>query len=326
MSHTILVTGGAGYIGSHTVKTLHALGLEVIIFDNLSTGHHWAAQWGRFIAGDLSDRLALKQVFADHEIGAVIHFAANAYVGESMQNPGKYFRNNVVNTLNLLEVMHESDVKRIVFSSSCTTYGIPKEMPITEQATQNAISPYGESKLMCERLLNWYAICHNVRYTTLRYFNASGADEDGDLGEDHDPETHLIPLVIGAALRKYPPLKVFGNDYDTPDGSAVRDYIHVSDLADAHAKALQYLLEDNESIAINLGSGRGSSVQEIIQMTERILERPVPFELVGRRPGDPAILIADSKLALNVLGWQSQRNLEEIIRSASQWHIKAWRK
>jgi UDP-arabinose 4-epimerase len=324
MKKRVLVTGGAGFIGSHTVKALFTAGIEPIIFDNLSTGHAWATKWGTFIEGDLEDRAKLQHVFEDNKIDAVIHFAANAYVGESMQNPGKYFRNNVTNTLNLLEIMQAQNVKHIVFSSSCTTYGIPTELPITESAAQIAISPYGESKLMGERLLKWFEVCHQVRSVILRYFNASGADKDGEIGEDHDPETHLVPLVIGAALGHYPPIKIFGDDYPTPDGTAIRDYVHVCDLADAHVKAVQHLLKGKESLAVNLGSGQGSSVRDVIQTVERIVGRRVPFEVAARRAGDPAMLVADSRMALEKLGWQPRWHLDGIIETAWRWHARHW--
>lgn len=324
MNKHVLVTGGAGFIGSHTVKALSEAGIEPFVFDNLSTGHVWAAKWGTFIEGDLENKALIQQVFEDNKIDAVIHFAANAYVGESMQNPGKYFRNNVANTLNLLEVMQAQDIKSIVFSSSCTTYGTPTKLPITESASQTAISPYGESKLMGEQLLKWYEVCHQMRSVILRYFNASGADVDGELGEDHDPETHLVPLVIGAALGHYPPIKIFGDDYPTPDGTAIRDYVHVSDLAEAHVKAVRHLLEGKESLAMNLGSGRGSSVQEVIQTVERVTGHSVPFEFAPRRAGDPATLIADSSKAFEKLGWKPRRNLEQIIETAWRWHTRNW--
>ena len=324
MAKRVLITGGAGFIGSHTVKALSAVGIEPIVFDNFSTGHAWAAKWGTFIEGDLEDRLLLQKIFEDNNIDAVIHFAANAYVGESMQNPGKYFRNNVVNTLNLLEAMQAQDVKRIVFSSSCTTYGIPTQLPIAESAPQTAISPYGESKLMGEQLLKWYGVCHQMHSVILRYFNASGADVDGEIGEDHDPETHLVPLVIGAALNHYPPIQIFGDDYPTPDGTAIRDYVHVSDLAEAHVKAVQHLLEGKESLAVNLGSGRGSSVWEVIRTVERVTGRSVPFVLAPRRAGDPATLIADSSKAFEKLGWKPRQNLEQIVETAWRWHTRNW--
>jgi UDP-glucose-4-epimerase GalE len=324
MSKCVLVTGGAGFIGSHTVKALHVAGIKPIVFDNLSTGHEWAAKWGIFIRGDLENKSLLQDIFETNDIDAVIHFAANAYVGESMQNPGKYFRNNVANTLNLLEIMQAKNVKNIVFSSSCTTYGIPEQLPITENAPQVAISPYGESKLMCERLLKWYEVCHQMRPVILRYFNASGADSNNEIGEDHDPETHLVPLVIGAALNHYPPIQIFGDDYPTPDGTAIRDYVHVSDLADAHVKAVQHLFEGKESLAVNLGSGHGSSVLEVIRTVERITGRSVPFKLAARRAGDPAILVADSSKALEKLGWKPSRNLDEIVETAWRWHERSW--
>jgi UDP-arabinose 4-epimerase len=312
----ILVTGGAGFIGSHTAKALKQNGLEPIVFDNLSTGHGWAAKYGPFVQADLADKVAIAGVIAEYQVEAVIHFAANAYVGESMQNPIKYFRNNVANTLNLLEAMHEAGVKNIVFSSSCTTYGIPERMPISEDFPQVAISPYGESKLMVEKILRWFGECYGFAYVPLRYFNAAGADPEGELGEVHDPETHLIPLVIGAAMGTRPPLNIFGSDYPTPDGTNIRDYIHVADLADAHVRALKYLLNGGESTVFNLGTEQGNSVREVIGMVEQVGGRGVPAKESPRRAGDPPALVADASKAKRVLGWEPRHDLKTIVETA----------
>lgn len=321
----VLVVGGAGYIGSHTAKTLKRAGHNPVVIDNLSTGHRWAVRWGPLIEADLADKKAILQAIRDHQIEAVIHFAANAYVGESMQNPAKYFRNNVANMLNLLEAQHESGVKHIVFSSSCTTYGIPERVPISEDFPQSAISPYGESKLMGEKMLKWFGECYGLGWVALRYFNASGADPEGEIGEVHDPETHLIPLVIDAALGKRPPVRIFGTDYPTPDGTAIRDYIHVMDLADAHLRALQYLLEGGESTAFNLGTGHGHSVREVITAVERVGGRKVPAEEAPRRAGDPPALVADPSKARRILGWEAQyRELNQIVETA--WRFAENRK
>jgi UDP-glucose-4-epimerase GalE len=319
----VLVTGGAGYIGSHTAKTLKAAGHEPIVLDNLIYGHTWAVQWGPFEQGDLADMAFLRSVFDRHAIDAVIHFAANAYVGESMTDPSKYFRNNTFNTLNLLDTMVAWGVKRMVFSSTCATYGDPQRIPIDESHPQAPVNPYGESKLFVERILHWYGKAYELRSVALRYFNASGADPEGDIGEDHDPETHLIPLVIEAALGRRPPVGVFGSDYPTPDGTAIRDYIHVMDLADAHVKALAYLAGDGASTAINLGTGHGHSVREVIQTVEQVGGNPVPSTTSPRRAGDPPQLVADARRAKDVLGWTPRYpDLGTIIEHAWKWHTR----
>ena len=318
----VLVTGGAGYIGSHTAKALHRAGFTPIVLDNLSMGHAWAVKWGPLVQADLADREALPSVMRAHRVEAVIHFAASAYVGESMQNPAKYFRNNVTGTLNLLEAMQEAGVRHMVFSSSCATYGIPQELPISEEHPQQPINPYGESKLMGERLLRWFGECHGLGWVALRYFNAAGADPEGELGEEHEPETHLIPLVIGAALGVRGPVRVFGTDYPTPDGTAIRDYIHVSDLAQAHVRALEYLVQGGAPQAFNLGTGVGHSVLEVIQTVKRLGGRQVPFEEAPRRPGDPPVLVARAQKAASELGWKAQFSFEEIIRTAWRWHSR----
>lgn len=317
----ILVTGGAGYIGSHTSKYLAAAGHEPIAFDDLSQGHEWAVKWGPLERGSLAEPARLAEVFAAHEIDAVVHFAASALVGESMSHPAKYFRNNTVATLNLLEAMRAAGVGTIVFSSTCATFGDPVRMPIDETHPQAPVNPYGESKLMIEKMLRWYGEIHGLRWMALRYFNAAGADPDGEIGEDHDPESHLIPLVIGAAQGARPPVKIFGTDYPTPDGTAVRDYIHVMDLADAHLRALDRLGRGTPSQAINLGTGRGHSVKEVVDTVARVSGRDVPFVEAPRRAGDPPELVAAPARAREVLGWTCRyADLETIVRHAWTWH------
>lgn len=291
-TNNILITGGAGYIGSHACKALAQTGLCPVVLDNLITGHRWAVQWGPFIEGDLNDRELLVAIMDQYQISAVMHFAAYAYVGESMTAPGKYFRNNVANTLNLLDAMVATGVECLVFSSSCATYGVPHQNPISETHPQHPINPYGESKLFVERMMHWYGVAHGIRSYALRYFNAAGDDLDGQIGEDHDPETHLIPLVIQTALGQRPAVHLFGTDYDTPDGSAVRDYIHVEDLAAAHVQAVKRLLAGDESRLLNLGTGMGLSVKDIVAAVERISGLPVNAVESPRRPGDPARLVA----------------------------------
>ena len=317
----ILVTGGAGYIGSHTAKLLAAAGHHPVIFDDMSQGHEWAVKWGPLERGSLSDPARLAEVFASRKLEAVVHFAANALVGESMINPTKYFRNNTVGTLNLLDAMREAGVGTIVFSSTCATYGDPIRVPIDEAHPQSPVNPYGESKLMVEKLLRWYGEIHGVRWMALRYFNAAGADPDGEIGEDHDPESHLIPLVIGAARGTRPPVKIFGTDYATPDGTAIRDYIHVMDLADAHLRALERLGTGTASQPINLGTGRGHSVREVVDTVARVGGRSVPAVESPRRPGDPPELVAAPARAREVLGWTCRyADLETIVQHAWRWH------
>ncbi len=320
----ILVTGGAGYIGSHTADLLARSGHIPIIYDNLTTGHSWAAASKTLVKSDLADRASLEQAFEQHGIQAVIHFAAHAYVGESVADPRKYFRNNVTNTLNLLDVMLDFGVKYIVYSSTCATYGIPDKVPISEAQAQRPVNPYGESKLFIERVLHWYGEAYGLRWIALRYFNAAGASEY--LGECHDPETHLIPLAIRAAATGVP-LAVFGTDYPTQDGTAVRDYVHVKDLAAAHLAALKYLLKGAGNRAFNLGGGKGHSVLEVLNMVGEISNRAVPYAAAERREGDPAVLVADNQAAKDVLGWTPKSSsLREIIESAWLWHLKGQRK
>jgi UDP-glucose-4-epimerase GalE len=318
---SVLVTGGAGYIGSHTCKALAQAGLSPVTLDNLVYGHRAAVKWGPFIEADLADRAQLEQVMREHTVVAVIHFAAYAYVGESMQQPGKYFANNVANTLTLLEAMRSCGVGHMVFSSTCATYGVPERVPIDERHPQRPVNPYGESKLFVERALKWYEVAHGLKWTALRYFNAAGADAQGETGEDHSPETHLIPLLIQAALGERAQVDVFGTDYPTPDGTAIRDYIHVTDLGNAHVKALQHLLEGGDSLALNLGTGRGYSVREVVSSVERVSGRAVPTRDAARRSGDPPELVADPTLAQERLGWYPEHSsLENISATAWAWH------
>jgi UDP-arabinose 4-epimerase len=318
---SVLVTGGAGYIGSHTCKALANAGFNPVTLDNLVYGHRDAVKWGPFIEGDLADRALLGQVMREHSVLAVIHFAAYAYVGESVRDPEKYFRNNVANTLNLLEAMRATNVGSIVFSSTCATYGVPETVPTRENDAQRPVNPYGESKLFVERALHWLGAAHGLRWAALRYFNAAGADPDGELGEDHDPETHLIPLVIEAALGRRPYIEVYGTDYATADGTAVRDYIHVTDLAEAHVLALRQLLGGRTSLAVNLGTGQGHSVRDVIRTVEAVSKLPVPVREGPRRPGDPPVLVADATLAEQVLGWTPRlSDLTTIVDAAFAWH------
>ena len=327
MGKSILVTGGAGYIGAHACKALAKAGYEPVAYDNLVYGHKEAVRWGPFVEGDIGDRAKVVETIRRHSIGAVMHFAAFAYVGESVEQPEKYFQNNVVNTLAMLEAMRATEVKQIVFSSTCATYGLPEQMPIREDTPQRPVNPYGETKLMIERALYWYGVAHNLRSVALRYFNAAGADPDGEIGEDHNPETHLIPLILDAATGHRPHIGVFGTDYPTPDGSAVRDYIHVQDLADAHVRALRYLNDGGESRAFNLGTGDGHSVRGTIAAARRVTGRPIPSKDSPRRPGDPPVLVADAGLAKEKLGWvPTLGSLEQIIGTAWAWHQKRFAK
>lgn len=317
----MLVTGGAGYIGSHTCKALANAGYTPVSLDNFEYGHNWAVKWGPLVKGDVGDKGLLLRLLKDYEISAVIHFAAYTHVGESMTAPGKYFHNNVTKTLALLDALKESGVCTMVFSSTCATYGMPENIPIREDQPQNPANPYGESKLFVERALKWHGVAHGLRYVALRYFNAAGADPGGEIGEDHDPETHLIPLVIQAALGRRPQVDIYGTDYPTHDGTAIRDYIHVTDLADAHVKALDYLLNGGEPTAMNLGTGKGHTVREVIAAVERISGLDVPSRETSRRAGDPPALVADPAMANRVLGWQPAcSSLETIVETAWKWH------
>jgi UDP-glucose-4-epimerase GalE len=321
MKPAVLVTGGAGYIGSVTCKALARAGYMPVVYDNLSRGHRWAIKWGPLEEHDLNDREALSAALRTYKPVAVLHFAAYAYVGESMTAPELYFQNNVVNSLTLLECMRECGVATIVFSSSCATYGLPVEVPIKDSHPQNPINPYGETKRAVEAALYWYGVAHGLKWTALRYFNAAGADAEGEVGEDHSPETHLIPLAIEAALGLRSHVEVYGTDYPTADGSAIRDYIHVSDLADAHVRALDYLLESGESRAFNLGTGRGYSVRDVVKAVEHATGIEGISRNAERRPGDPPELVADASTAVEVLRWQPQcSDLNTIVRTALDWH------
>jgi UDP-arabinose 4-epimerase len=318
---SILIVGGAGYIGSQTAKRVAAAGHTPVVFDNLEYGHEWAVKWGPFVKGDLADASLVERVLRDHAVTSVIDFAAYAYVGESVTAPRKYFRNNVVCTLNLLDAMVDVGVDKIVFSSTCATYGEPLEVPITENHPQHPVNPYGETKLAVEKILHWYGGAYGIRSVALRYFNAAGADPDGALGEEHDPETHLIPLAIAAALDDKRELSIFGTDYPTPDGTAIRDYVHVADLADAHWLALSHLSGKGESLRLNLGTGRGHSVREVIAAVEKVSGRRVRTREVGRRAGDPPALVADARLAATALGWRpGYPALETVVEHAFRWH------
>jgi len=326
MSQSILVTGGAGYVGSHACKALAAAGYLPVVYDNLSRGHREAVRWGPLVEGDLADSERLAAAFHTHRIDAVLHFAAFAYVGESVADPENYYRNNVGGTLSLLMAMREARVERIVFSSTCAVYGVPEALPIRETTAKAPLNPYGDTKLAIERALHWYAGAYGTRFVALRYFNAAGADPDGEIGEEHEPETHLIPLALRAALGSGDPLQIFGTDYPTPDGTAIRDYIHVSDLADAHVRALGHLAAGGDSAALNLGTGQGCSVREVIAAVARIAGRAVPRREVARRPGDPPELVADPALARFVLGWQPRRSdLDTIIATALAWERRSGR-
>ena len=317
----ILICGGAGYIGSHVNKLLSNHGYETVVFDSLIYGHREAVKWGTFIQGDLKNISDIEGVFQRYSIEAVFHFAAFAYVGESVKEPEKYYYNNIVNTLNLLHVMRKYGCKKIIFSSSCATYGEPEKMPITEQMPQNPVNPYGFTKLAVEHILQDYQRAYGLEYVVLRYFNAAGADPDGEIGESHDPETHIIPLVLDVASGKRPDIKVFGTDYPTPDGSCVRDYIHVSDLAEAHLLSLNYLENGGKSDCFNLGNEIGTSVLEVVNAVKHVTGQDFPVTFAPRRQGDPAILVGSSEKARTVLDWKPQfADINTIVRHAWKWH------
>jgi UDP-arabinose 4-epimerase len=321
MTESILVTGGAGYVGSHTCKELAAAGYRPIVLDNLSQGHPWAVKWGALVIGDIGDPVLVPEIIETYSVKAVLHFAAHAYVGESLQQPHKYFDNNFSKTLALLNSIRTSGLDKFVFSSSCATYGVPRVLPIPEDHPQQPISPYGESKLFVERVLRRYEQAYDLRSVTLRYFNAAGADPDGELGEDHRPETHLIPLIIAAAQGQRPAIEIFGTDYETSDGTAVRDYVHVTDLAKAHVQAVQRLLDGAPSASFNLGIGRGYTIRDVVSVVESLSGRKIPVQERPRRPGDPPALIADSTRAQAVLGWRPHlSDLPTIVRTAWNWH------
>ncbi|MGF9714466.1 UDP-glucose 4-epimerase GalE [Paenibacillus naphthalenovorans] len=317
----ILVTGGAGYIGSHTVAELLAKEEEVVVVDNLQQGHRDAVLGGKLYVGDIRDAEFLDSVFRENDIDAVIHFAANSLVSESMQKPGKYYHNNVYGTLCLLEKMNEYGVKKIVFSSTAATYGEPENIPILETDRTLPTNTYGETKLAMEKMMHWFDTAHGIKYVSLRYFNAAGAHEGGQIGEDHTPETHLIPIILQVALGQRPHISIFGDDYATPDGTCIRDYIHVSDLADAHILAVEKLRRGGESSVYNLGNGRGFSVKEVIDIAREVTGHPIPAVMEARRAGDPAILVASSERMKAELGWKPKRDiLTQIIASAWTWH------
>ncbi len=310
----ILITGGAGYIGSHTVKYFQKQNEKIIVVDNMQSGHEASIDVDHLYKIDIRDKDELDKVFKNHDIEAVIHFAANSLVGESMENPHKYYLNNVHGMLCLLDVMKENNVKKIVFSSTAATYGEPKNIPILEDDATNPTNTYGETKLAMEKVMKWFDQAYDIKYVSLRYFNAAGAHESGTIGEAHDPETHLIPLIIQVPLGKREKIYIFGDDYPTEDGTCVRDYIHVMDLATAHYLALEYLREDNSSDIFNLGNGNGYSVKEVIETTRKVTELPIPADVKERRAGDPAVLIASSDKAKSVLGWKPEfDSLEKII-------------
>lgn len=321
MTATVLVTGGAGYIGSHACKALFAAGFHPVVLDNLSRGYRWSVKWGDFVQADIRDRATVDSVFAKYAPVAVVHFAALAYVGESVSEPYLYYDNNVAGTLALLDAMRSAGCDKIVFSSTCATYGAPETVPIVETTPQAPVNPYGMSKLMVEAILKDASAAYGLRSIALRYFNASGADPDCEIGEAHEPETHLIPLALMAAAGEGAGLKVFGDDYDTPDGSCIRDYIHVQDLAEAHVAALRALVEGAPTDVFNLGCGRGYSVFEVIRAVEEVTGLKVPYEVAPRRVGDPPVLVADPAKARRKLGWlPAFANLSEQVASAWAWH------
>ena len=316
----ILVVGGAGYIGSHAARALRRAGYEAIIYDSLVNGHRRLADGFELVEGDIADEAKLRSALK--RVDGVMHFAAHAYVGESVENPRKYFHNNVEAALGLLNATLDAGIRRFVFSSTCAVYGEPAKIPITEDNPRQPVNPYGTSKLFCEFALEAYDRAYGLRSARLRYFNAAGADESGEIGELHNPETHLIPLAL-AATGNGSELKIFGTDYPTPDGTCVRDYIHVTDLADAHVRAFQHLEKAGESIALNLGTGKGDSVLEVIKAAETITGRTVHQKVGPRRPGDPPVLVADATRAQQVLGWKATRTLSDIVSSAWKWMQRA---
>jgi UDP-arabinose 4-epimerase len=316
----VLVTGGAGYIGSHTCKALARRGFVPIAVDNLSLGRREVVRWGPLEVADLLDGPTIREVLQRHRIAAVVHFAASAYVGDSVRDPAAYYRNNLLTTLQLLDAMRACEIKTLVFSSSCSVYGDPVTDPISEDHPTRPVSPYGQTKLDCENAIRWYGAAYAMRWVSLRYFNAAGADPSGETGEDHDPETRLIPRAILAAMGRAAPLQVFGDDYSTPDGTAIRDYVHVADLAEAHVLALEYMRERGAQEILNLGTGRGYSVSQVLQTIEAVSTRLVPHTIVARRKGDPASVVADARAARDRLLWQpGHSDLKTIVQSAWRW-------
>lgn len=318
----ILVTGGAGYIGSHVCKALKKAGYSPITYDNLSRGNEWAVKWGPFIKGDLLNLDYLKKVIADYKPMAVLHFAALAYVGESVKHPHLYFKNNIAGTLNLLEAMSESSINLLVFSSTCAIYGNPVEIPITENHPKNPVNPYGRSKLIIENILQSYNEAYGLKSISLRYFNAAGSDPDGEIGEDHNPETHLIPNALYTAMRRRDKVDIYGDNYSTTDGTCIRDFIHVTDIAQVHILALEKLLQGVEMDFINLGTGNGYSVKQVIDVCRKVTKKEISVNILDRREGDPPILIASKEKALKKLGWYPTRGLEAQIRDAWNWYNK----
>ncbi|MGV1793267.1 UDP-glucose 4-epimerase GalE [Rhizobium sp. A37_96] len=320
---TVLVVGGAGYIGSHTCLDLANKGFKPVVYDNFSNGHREFVKWGPAEEGDIRDRARLDEVLAKHKPAAILHFAALIEVGESVKDPVSFYENNVIGTLTLLSAAQAAGVKAFVFSSTCATYGLPQSVPLDESHQQVPINPYGRTKYIVEQALADYDQYKGLRSVVLRYFNAAGADFEGRIGEWHTPETHAIPLAIEAALGRRQGFKVFGSDYDTRDGTCVRDYIHVLDLADAHVRAVEYLLDGGESVALNLGTGTGTTVKELLGTIETVSKRPFPVEYVGRREGDSTTLVANNDKARDILGWSPQYDLSRIIESAWNWHAKS---
>jgi UDP-glucose 4-epimerase len=317
----VLVTGGAGYVGSHAAKQLVASKHDVLIVDNLAEGHRPSVGQTKFVEADLLDRKRIAGLLTEHKIDAVMHFAAFAYVGVSVTEPAIYYQNNIVGSLSLLDAMRDAGVNRIVFSSRSATYGIPQRVPITEDHPQNPISPYGFTKFVIERALADYSHAYGLGYAALRYFNASGAAADGTIGEDHDPETHLIPLILQVALGQREYVEAFGTDYPTPDGTCIRDYIHVDDLATAHVAALEKL-QPGMQLKLNLGTGNGASVNEVVELCREVTGHPIPMRAAPRREGDPPALVADASAAKKQLGWQARYSMREIVQSAWKWHKK----
>jgi UDP-glucose 4-epimerase len=319
---TILVVGGAGYIGSHMCKLLVKSGYKVVVFDNLSTGFRELAKYGKLIVGDLKNKDEIEQVFLTYDIFAVMHFSAFAYVGESVVNPQKYYQNNIANTLNLLEIMMKYNVKKFIFSSSCATFGKAKYTPIDEKHPQEPINPYGQSKLMVEKILDDYDKAYGLKSVILRYFNAGGADRDLEIGEMHDPEPHLIPILLDVAIKKKEFIEIYGDDYDTKDGTCIRDFIHVEDLSKAHMAALEFLINEKRSENFNLGNGDGYSIFDIINAVENITKEKISYKIKPRREGDPDILVANASKAKEVLRWEPKLKIDSIIESAFKWHKK----
>ncbi|WP_397570484.1 UDP-glucose 4-epimerase GalE [Schlesneria sp. T3-172] len=316
----ILVTGGAGYIGSHATRVFLSRGHDVVVYDNLSRGHETAVPQGRLIVGELTDRQLLASTLREYDVEGVVHFAGLTYVGESVEDPAMYYQTNVAGSLSLLEAVRAANVRRVVFSSTAAVYGMPDSCPIQEESSRSPINPYGRTKLMVEQILADYQTSYGIGFVALRYFNAAGADASGELGEDHAPETHLIPLVLQVALGQRESIAVFGNDYDTPDGTCIRDYIHVNDLADAHLRALEWL-EAGKAAAFNLGTGRGHSVREIIDVCRAVTGKEIPEVIRDRRPGDPARLVASAEAARRELGWKPRHTeIQDIVATAWHWH------